>query len=179
MSRQLKKLLNIDDSELDPYFKWYLNEISYDQLTTLQQEKLERYNKIWSWYCMGRTKTSIISAIKKDYEIEARQAEYDLAASIKLHGPLNKVDQDGRRNASIEFHDMVAQLALKDKNLEVALKARKEADTLAGVYKDEEIGWTPEDFEKPTKEVWMIQVNNNYYNQNEGEGEGQVIELDE
>lgn len=178
MSKQLKKLLNIDEKELEPYFKYYLDEIGYEQLTPTQQEKLERYRKIWSWYTMGRTKQSIISAITKDYEVQIRQAEYDLAASIQLHGPLNKVDQDGRRNASIEFHDMLAQLSLKDKNFEVALKARKEADTLAGVYKDEDIGWKPEDFEKPTKQVWnIVQINNNYSTNNEQEGA--VIELDE
>lgn len=178
LSTQLKKLLNIKEKELEPYFKFYLGESTYDQLTSTQQEKLERYRKVWSWYCMGRTKSSILTAISRDYDVEIRQAEYDLSASIMIHGPLNQVDTDGRKNASIEYYDMLAQLALKDKNLEIALKARKEADTLAGVNKTEEPGWSPEDFNKPVKQVWQVQVNNNYY----GDGQAQekaAIEIDE
>jgi hypothetical protein len=174
LASQLKKLLKIDEKELEPYFLFYLKEKRWEDLTTMQQEKLERYRKIWSWYCMGRPKEQILSAIKRDYNIEVRQAEYDLTESIHLHGKLDQVDKDGMRVASREYYYMLSQLALKEKQYNVAADARRKGDELAGLFETEVEGWDPEDWKKPVKQVWnVIQVNN--YNAEESK----TINLDE
>lgn len=159
-SRQIKKLLKINEKELEDYYRWYLNEITFDDLTPIQKEKLERYRKIWSYYAMGRTKEMILSAIKKEYDIETRQAEYDIASSIQLHGSLDQVDKDGRRVASREFFDMLSQLALKDKQYQVAVQARREADILSEIHKEELEGHDPTKFTRAAKVVYNVTVVN-------------------
>ncbi len=173
-SSALKKLLNIEESELEPYYKYYLGELKIEEMPSLQQEKLERFRKAWSWYVMGRTKEMIIKSLTKDYDIETRQAEYDLKASILIHGKKDQVDKDGRRIASQEYFDMLSQLALADKNYQVAAYTREKADTLAGVHDVEIEGLNPEDFMKPSKIVFIAKMEiNNHGNT------PQTIELDE
>lgn len=174
-SRQLRRLLRIPETELAPYFEYYLEEKPIDQLTEIQREKLTRYIKIWSQFCLGRPKTMILSAIMKDHDIELRQAQYDYSFAVALHGPLDQVSKDGRRVASREFFDMIAQLAIKEKQLAVAVMARDKADELAGLHKEEKEGFDPADFAKPAKVVFNVQVNNNYAHASEQE----TIQLDE
>lgn len=172
-SRQIRRLLKIPDDELAPYYAYYLGEITIDDLTDIQQEKLTRYSKIWSQYLMGRTQPMILGAIMKEHDVELRQAQYDLSFAIRLHGPIDQVNKDGRRVASREFFDLLAQLAMKDKQYQVAVMARDKADHLAGLHKEEKEGFDPEDFAKPAKIVYNIQVNHNYSSSDE------TIELDE
>lgn len=176
---RLRKLLKVNESALEPYYKYYLKEIEFDDLTLMQQEKLERYMKIWSWYCMGRTKEVILSTIMRDYSVESRQAQYDLAESIALHGRIDQVQKDGLRVASREFHYLLAQFAMKDKQWDVAMRAKKEGDILAGIYETEELGWDPNVWNKPVKEVWAVQVINNNFNAPTGDEATQTIDIDE
>ncbi|HLO43932.1 MAG TPA: hypothetical protein VK175_06330 [Leadbetterella sp.] len=169
----------MNESALDPYYRYYLKEIEFDDLTSMQQEKLERYMKIWSWYCMGRTKEVILSTIMRDYAVESRQAQYDLAETIALHGRLDQVQKDGLRVASREFHYLLAQFAMKDKQWDVAMRARKEGDVLAGIYDTEDMGWDPTVWNKPVKEVWAVQVINNNFNAPAGDEATQTIDIDE
>lgn len=176
---RLRKLLKIDQNALEPYYRYYLGELKMDELTSMQQEKLERYMKIWSWYCLGRTKETILGSIMRDYAVENRQAQYDLAECIMLHGRLDQVQKDGQRVASREFHYLLAQFAMKDKQWDVAMRARKEGDILAGIYEPEEIGWDPNDWNKPVKEIWAVQVINNTYNAGETHESTKTTEIDE
>ena len=75
---------------------------------------------------------------------------------------------------------MVSQLALKEKNFEAAIKAKKEADNLSGVFETEEDGWNPKDWEKPSKVIYNVQVvvNNNDQVPTD-DSESEVIQLDE
>lgn len=171
-SAQLKKILKIEESELDIYYSYYLNEVKFEDLTSMQQEKLERFRKAWSWYSQGRTKEMIVAALIKDYKIEARQAEYDFKASIMIHGPKDEVDKDGRRVASVNYFDMISQMALADKNFHVATIAREKADDAAGLNDKENEGLNPLDFMKPAKIVFIA-------NFEPGTRSPQTIELDE
>jgi hypothetical protein len=174
---KVKSLLKEKDGDLDIYFKYYLGEVRFEDLSPLAKIKLERYNKAWSWYCMGRTKPMIIAGLKADYDIESRQAEYDFAVCIRLFGHLDQVDKDGRRVASVQYYDMLSLLAVKEKQYDVAVKARKEADILSGVYDNEDEGWGPEEWKKPTKVVYVV-VGGPAEREIE-EGSAEVIALDE
>jgi nitrogen fixation protein FixH len=81
--------------------------------------------------------------------------------------------------ASREFHYLLAQFAMKDKQWDVAMRAWKEGDILAGIYEPEEIGWDPNDWNKPVKEIWAVQVINNTYNAGETHESTKKIEIDE
>lgn len=159
-SRMVQKFLKIEESDIDVYYRFYLNEIAYTDLTKMQQEKLERYRKAWSWYSQGRTKEMIISALTKDYDIEARQAEYDYNTSIKIHGAKDIVDKDGRRVASMHYFDMLSQMALADKNFHAATIAREKADDAAGLNDTELEGINPLDFMKPSKIMFVAEFDN-------------------
>jgi hypothetical protein len=175
---RIKRLLKVKPADIEIYLRFYLNEISADELTDTQQEKLERFRKVWSYYTMGRTQSMIISALKKDYNIEERQAKYDIASSIAIHGKISQVDKDGRTAASIEYFDMLSQLALKEKQYLVSMSAREKADQLAELHIKDVEGQDPKKFMRPTKMVWNIQVNN--YGGEEATLEStQTIELDE
>ena len=176
-SARIKRLLKVKPKEIEIYLRYYLNEIEWETLTELQAEKLERYQKIWSFYAMGRTQSMIISAVMKDYEIQERQAKYDLATSIAIYGKLSQVDKDGRTAASIEYYDMLSQLALKDKQYLVSISARAKADELAELHVKDTEGHDPEKFMRPTKMVWNVQVNN--FSANESKAETQTISLHE
>lgn len=170
---RIRRLLKISDDELSPYFAYHLGEIDFVELSEKQREKLARYTKIWSQLMMGRPQQMVLSAIMKEYGISTRQAQYDLSFSVQLHGPLDQVNKDARRAASREFFDLLSQLAMKDKQYPVAVMARKEADTLAGLHKEEKEGFDPSLFEKPSKIVFNVQVNNNYTQASN------IVELDE
>lgn len=170
-SRTIQKFLKIEEGDLDVFYRYYLNEIKYTDLTKMQQEKLERYRKAWSWYSQGRTKEMVISALMKDYNIEIRQAEYDFNTSIQLHGSKDVVDKDGRRIASMHYYDMLSQMALAEKNIHAATIAREKADDAAGLNEKEIEGLNPLDFMKPTKIMFIAEF--------EQDSQPQTIELDE
>jgi tetratricopeptide (TPR) repeat protein len=175
MLGQLKKGLKIDNIELEVFLKYYLQEIKHEDLTSMQQEKLERYKKSWAMYSEGKTKDNILSTLELDYKIEYRQAQVDFATAIKLFGPIDTVDKDGRRLASMHFFDMLADLAKQEKNYEAAIKAKEAANKLSGIYEVETEGWDPRLWLKPSKTIYVTKVDVHNYTQENS----QTIELDE
>lgn len=172
-SGTIKRLLKIEESDLEPYFKYYLGEVEFEELLPEQQEKLERFKKAWSWYVMGRTKQMIIDALKKDYNIKDRQAEYDLTASIFIHGRKEPVDKDGRRVASAEYFDLLSQLSTKEKKYDWAIVAREKADNCLQIHEKEKEGMNPDDFLKPAKIIFITKVDVHNYDKDK------TIDLDE
>lgn len=172
-TKTLKRLLNVPDGDLDVYHSYYLGEIDIEQMTPEQQEKMVRFIKAWSWYCLGRTRQMCVDGLMKDHNIQKRQAEYDFAASVKIHGLKDQVDRDGRRVASIEYLDLLSQLAMKEKRFDWALACRKEADILLGIYQTEADGFSPEDFERPAKIVFVTKVDVHNY------GKEKLLDLDD
>jgi len=173
MLGQLKKGLNIDQIELEVFVKYYLQELKKEDLTDLQQEKLERFRKAWAMYSDGKTKDFIVKALMLDYQIEYRQALTDFASSVKLFGPIETVDKDGRRVASMHFFDMLADLAREQKDYDLAIKAKTEADKRAGIFEVETEGWDPSVWLKATKTVYITKIDVHNSNQQE------TFELDE
>jgi hypothetical protein len=172
-TKTLKRLLKVPDADLDVFFSYYMGEIEVEQMSSDQQEKLVRYIKAWSWYSLGRTRQMIVDGLMKDHDIQKRQAEYDFAASVAIHGKKDQVDKDGRRAASIEYLDLLSQLAMKEKRFDWAQSCRKEADLLMGIYDTEADGFDPEDFVKPSKIVFVTKVDVHNY------GKEKILDLDE
>ena len=156
---RLKRALRIDENKLDAYLKYYNGEIETEDLTAVQLDMLEKYRKAWSWYCLGRTEEMVRSMLVKDFSIEDRQARYIFEEAKFVHGKLDQVDRDGRRAASIAFYDLIANMALKDKNLEAAVKARQQGDELARLNEPEDAGLDPAEFMKAAKFIFVNNVN--------------------
>ncbi|TDB67124.1 hypothetical protein [Arundinibacter roseus] len=156
---RLKRILKIDEGKLDIYLRYYNQEVDTADLNGTQLNMLEKYRKAWSWYCMGRTEDMVRAMLMKDYNIEERQARYVFEEAKFIHGKLDQVDRDGRRSASIAFYDLIANMALKEKNLEAAVKARERGDDLARLNEPEDIGLDPNDFMKASKFIFVNNVN--------------------
>jgi hypothetical protein len=153
---RLNKLNEVDNSETTPYFKYYLGQCEFADLLPVQQKRFERLRTIWSLAVSGSNTTAIKRHIHKHYGIEDRQIAHDIKLAFQLHGELSRVDKDGRRAASIEYFDKLSKAAFKAEDFAAAAKAREAADKLAGLHTTEELGFTPEDFVKPTKRTYVI-----------------------
>ena len=156
---KLKRILKIDETKMDAYLRYYNQEVELVDMTATQIDMLEKYRKAWSWYCLGRTEDMVRSMLMRDYEIEERQARYIFEEAKFVHGRLDQVDRDGRRSASIAFYDLIANMALKEKNLDAAVKARQQGDHLAKLNEPEDVGLDPADFLKTAKYVFVNNVN--------------------
>jgi len=156
---KLKRVLRIDEDTLDVYLRYYAQEIEYEQLTETQCEMLERYRKAWALYCMGRTDEMVRSQLMRDYGIQERQARYIFEESKFIHGKLDQVDKDGRRAASMAFYDLMANMAMKEKQYETAVIARDKADKLAKLHESDDLGFNPDDFMKAAKFVFVNNIN--------------------
>ena len=156
---RLKRILKVDENKLDIYLRYYNQEVEPSDMTATQVDMLEKYRKAWSWYCMGRTEDMVRTMLMRDYDIEERQARYIFEEAKFVHGKLDQVDRDGRRSASIAFYDLIANMALKEKNLDAAVKARERGDNLARLNEPEDMGLDPADFLKTAKYVFANNVN--------------------
>lgn len=154
-----KRILKIDEDKLDWALQYYAGDKDFEHLTPTQQDMLEKYKKAWGMLSMGRTAEMVRQTLMKDYEIQDRQARYIIEEARILYGQVDQVDLDGRKQASIAFYDLLSNIAFKDKDVKEARECRKEADTIAGVYKSEQIGLNPEDFLKASKIVFVNNIN--------------------
>ncbi len=156
---RLKRLLKIDETKLDVYLQYYAGELELESFTPTQLEMLERYRKAWSLMSMGRPMQMVLSQLMREFQVEERQARYLIEESKIIHGELDRVDKDGRRAASIAYFDMISSQAFMDRNFEMAIKAREQADKLAKLHETDETGWSAEDFVKPAKFIFVNSVN--------------------
>jgi len=153
---RLNKLNEIESTDTLPYVRYYLGQCEWSELLPVQQKRFERLRTIWSLACSGSNNPAIQRHIHKHYGIEARQIAHDIKLAFQLHGELSRVDKDGRRAASSEYFDKLSKAAFKAEDYAAAAKAREAADKLAGLHSTEELGFTPEDFERPTKRTYVV-----------------------
>ncbi|QHV97954.1 hypothetical protein [Spirosoma endbachense] len=153
---RMKNKLQIDPDKMDKYLEHYHNGTPLDGEGVMM---LERYRKAWSWLSMGRPYESIISMLMKEYGLQERQARYIISESVFLHGNVNHLDKAGKKVASANFFRMVANLALMERDYDAATKAWEKADKLEGLNEEEEAGWDPDAFSKPSKIVFINNVN--------------------
>lgn len=154
--RRAEKLLKLDESKLTPYIQYYRNEVLYEPdenqpnmptLTETQRMMLNRYRKTWASLCMGRTQEMVRQMLMKEESIDERYARIVVNETYWLYGNLDDVDITGKRMASIQFYRTLANLALKEKNYDMAAKCWKDADQLEGLFNQEQqSGLDPADF---------------------------------
>lgn len=154
------KVLKINESKLDRYILYYADELLREQdpdnpllphLTDTERSMLFRYEQVYNMLELGRTDSMIRSFLMKEHDIQERQARYIMEEARILFGMIGKADKEGRKQASINFYRMLAQICVKDKQFEQAAKINQMADKLEGLYDQEGIGLNPEDFRKPTQ----------------------------
>lgn len=106
---------------------------------------------------------------RKFPKMSQRQFYYDLRNSEKIFGSIVEIDKNYERSLSLEFYRMVQSLAIAQRDLKSALKAREQADKLMKLGekddRDEEEGasalvWhlTIEGNEKTSKLLQMHEI---------------------
>ncbi len=162
------RILKIDENKLDRYLLYYhdelLREPSVDRpdipaLSETEQDMLKKYERVYEMFEVGRTDAMIRTFLMEQYGIKDRQARYIVEEARILYGITGKADKEGKKQASINFYRTIANLALSKEQYEVAAKLYEKADRLEGLFSEERVGLNPEDFLKPTKFVFVNNMN--------------------
>lgn len=162
------KILKIDETKLDRYLQYYNDELLREPdphnpnapaLDETEQEMLRKYERVYEMFDIGRTDGMIRSFLQKEYDIKDRQSRYIIEEARILYGITGQADKEGRKQASINFYRTLANVAFKEKQYEVAGKLWEKADKLEGLFSEDRIGLDPADFMKPTKFVFVNNMN--------------------
>ena len=162
------KILKIDDSKLDRYLLYYHNELLREAdennkgapcLTAIEQEMLNRYERVYEMFDIGRTDGMIRSFLMKTYDLKDRQARYVIEEARILYGITGASDKQGRKQASINYYRTISNIALKKEQYEVAGKLWKLADELEGLFNATTQELDPAQFLKPSTFVFTDNIN--------------------
>lgn len=171
--KQAKTLLKVDESKLDKFFRFYLDEgsdkgilLEYDPtrphleyLTSTEREKFERIRRVFAMFDIGRTDEFIRNVLVKEYEIEWRQAYNIVKEAYLMYGVVGEADKVGKKRASINFYRTLANLSFKDKDYESAGKLWEKADKLEGLFESEMQGLDPDDFKHAKTFIFTDNIN--------------------
>lgn len=103
--------------------------IRYEHLDALRRTHFPYLNnkQLWNAYH------------KKFPDMSKRQFYYDLSNAEKIFGRVREINKEYERTLSIEFYETLATLCQQKGDLSSAIKAKKEADLLKGLYEDDEV----------------------------------------
>jgi hypothetical protein len=156
------KVLNINEGKLDRYIKYYLCELEREPnvegkpfLNDTERDMLNKYERVYEMFDLGRTDTLIRSFLIKEYHIQERQARYIIEEARIIYGITGKADKEGKKRASINYYRTLSNLAFKAGDIELAGKLNSQADKLEGLFDPEQIGLDPEMFMR-TPNVFFV-----------------------
>jgi len=163
-----KRIMKVDDTKLERYLGYYFGDILLESdpntpnvkyLSEIERVMLAKYQRVYELFDIGRTDSMIRQFLTKTYDIKERQA-YDLVReAYVLYGITGTADKEGKRRAAINYYMTLSQVAFKDKMYDSAIRAKEKADKLEGLFDDDNEGLDPEDFKKPTKVVFITDLN--------------------
>jgi hypothetical protein len=163
-----KRIMKVDDTKLERYLGYYFGDILLEadpnipdakHLTDIERQMLAKYQRIYELFDIGRTDTMIRQFLTKTYDIQERQAYELVREAYLLYGVTGTADKEGKRRAAINYYMTLSQVAFKDKNYEAAIRAKEKADKLEGLFDEDNEGLDPEDFKKPTKVIFVTDLN--------------------
>ena len=163
-----KRIMKVDDTKLERYLGYYFGDILLEadpktpnakHLTDIERQMLGKYQRIYELFDIGRTDTMIRQFLMKTYDVQERQAYELVREAYLLYGVTGTSDKEGKRRAAINYYMTLSQVAFKDKNYEAAIRAKEKADKLEGLFDEDNEGLDPEDFKKPTKIIFVTDLN--------------------
>lgn len=167
-SKEAKKLLKADESKLSRYLAYYAGDVlreydpdhpKMDVLTATEVANLQKYERVYELFDIGRPDAMIRAMLSRIYEIKDRQAYEIIADARLLYSMTGAASSEGSKQSSINFYQTIATLAVSEKNYDAAIKARDKADHLSGHYDQKDTGLDPKDFAKPTQYVFVNNMN--------------------
>lgn len=119
--------VSLDEMGLDEVEKNII--IRFNFLDSLRRQHFPYIDNVqlWNFYS------------KRFPNMSRRQFYYDLQNAEKIFGKSRVINKEYERTLSIEYYERLASLAQQRQDIATAIKAKKEADTLKGLYEDEEI----------------------------------------
>jgi len=163
-----KRIMKIDDTKLERYLGYYFGDILLESdpntpnvkyLSEIERQMLAKYQRIYELFDIGRTDTMIRQFLTKTYDIQERQAYELVREAYLLYGITGTADKEGKRRAAINYYQTLSQVAFKDKNYEAAIRAKQSGDKLEGLFDEDNEGLDPDDFKKPTKVIFVTDLN--------------------
>jgi len=128
------------------------------ELTDKQKETFQRFQFVCMLYTKGYRTEKIVKILMKGFEEDDNQippfelnlTEHNARKVIhyakQIWGNPEQIHNEFERWASIQFHEETAKMAREAGDYNAAIRAKKEADTLKGLYIQSEGGADPNDF---------------------------------
>ncbi|TDB64408.1 hypothetical protein EZE20_12045 [Arundinibacter roseus] len=140
-------------------------------LSARDQEYFEKMKKAWSWATKMFSPQKVVEMLHNEYGHEKTHAYQILRDSYALWGDAYDLDKKGAAKVLVESAYVALQIAVRDKNGELILKAVKELRELQQIDKLE-TAISPEQAMPPGTRVYVFTAPT----QNEGTGSGKEVE---
>ncbi len=141
--------LSSSDTHFENILAYYLDtdnpeEVKLKSLSKTDQELKKRWETAFTALLEFRSPEDAVKRLMTLFGVSKATAYRDVQRCEMLFGSFKRFDKEAWRYISIERKHKLYQLALKDKNIELAYKIDKEIDSLLGL-KDQD---SPIDLEK-------------------------------
>lgn len=150
-------LLKVQD-ELSVYQRYILDESV--ELTTTQQETLEKINSVRAWLRDGYSDGKVLARLKTTFRLQDRRAREVLVMAYATYGELRLGrDKDGVKAVYAEMFRQAAQAAADAGDYRAQAAMLKEAAKIDGAY-DNQKQVDIESKKKPTKVIIKVKTIN-------------------
>lgn len=131
-----------NDTHFENILAFYLDDKRSDEdklkhLSEAERKMKNRWETAWISMLEFRSREDTVKKLVQLFEISKATAYRDVQRTEMLFGSFKKFDKEAQRYIQIERKHKLLQLALKDKNLELAYKIDIQIDKLLGLDKDE------------------------------------------
>ena len=137
MKKELRKAkpLTTGYTHFEKIMAYYLND-SGIELTDKEEELKARWDTAFSLLLEWRSREQAVNALVQKFNISKVTAYSDVANALSLFGDITKSSREGWRFLLFEYNQKILQLALKDKNLDMADKCLSRMERLSDLNKD-------------------------------------------
>ena len=148
--------------------------VAQKPLPPRDQEYFEKMKKAWSWATKMFSPQKVVEMLHNEYGHEKTHAYQILRDSYALWGDAYELDKRGASKVLVESAYVALQIAVRDKNGDLILKAVKELRELQQIDKVES-AISPDMAMPPGTRVYVFNGPVNV-GQNEGSGSGKEVE---
>jgi len=149
--------LSSSDTHFENVLAYYLDtdtpeEVKQKQLSKTDQDLKKRWETAFTALLEFRSPEDAVKRLMNLFGVSKATAYRDVQRCEMLFGSFKRFDKEAWRYISIERKHKLYQLALKDKNIELAYKIDKEIDKLLGLDQED----SPIDLEKIASQDYDI-----------------------
>jgi hypothetical protein len=130
------------DTHFENILAFYLDDKRSDEdklkhLSEIERDMKNRWETAWISMLEFRSREDCVKKLVQLFGVSKATAYRDVQRTEMLFGSFKKFDKEAQRYIQIERKHKLLQLALKDKNLELAHKIDTQIDKLLGLDKED------------------------------------------